>query len=306
MKLNRTAKTMILLLVLLLVIVCYAIIGLVNSKEESQAKDRIFDVGNAEVVALTWDKSGIDFSITRENGSWKWTGDEKFPVNQEESEKMAAAVSNASRLQVFDRKIEQEYGFEDNGKVINAEFADGSKHSIKLGNEVELVGGSYAMVDDNEATVYIVDGTLSELFVKSIDDLLQTEIIDNIENPKSFIIELGDGGIRLNKQDGKWISGEIEADEEKVSELMSTFLNIKWEECYSYNADNEKKSECGFDTPQATVSIQNDFDEVKLLFGKDNGDEIFVKLDGSNMIYLVKSDIKESLNVKIEALLSDG
>lgn len=303
---KKDTKLIILLAVLVVCVVSYKIIGAINSKQEESKKTALFSINKSDITRLDWSYSGEEITIENSTGVWHWTGDEKFPVDQTAAENLAEKFAELSYSQEISKDNFDEYGFGEDSRVIIASDKDGNEYKVTVGGKIDLTSENYITVDGKDK-VYAVGTSFSETFNKVLDDLLQKEQIERIDDYSSIKIIRGDEVLEITKNDnGKWAVGDTELDETKVGELANKFFNLRWEKCDSYNADDTKKSERGFDSPYATVALTSASDEVKLLFGKEESGMLYAKLDGSNMIYTVNSDIKESINTSIDDLIPDA
>lgn len=302
---KKDTKLIVLLAVLVVFVGAYKLVGYMNNKAEADKKTALFDLKAEDITELDWTYSGAEFSIKNDSGTWHWSEDDKFPIEQETAKDMASKFAGVSYSQEISEENKSEYGFGNDNAVISAKDKDGKEYKLTIGGSIAISGEDYAEVDGRNA-VYAIDANLSLAFNKSIDNLLAKEPIEQVDNYDKINITYGDKSLDLTKdENGKWKCGDAELDAAKVTSLANSFFGLLWQDCDSYNADSAKKSERGFDNPTATVSISSDKDELKILFGKEEGDCFYAKLDGSNMIYTVSNDIKSKLDTTADSLKPD-
>ena len=302
---KKDTKIIALLAVLVVFIGAYKLIGYLNDKSESDKKTPLFDLKAEDIAELDWTYSGTSFSIIKSSDTWHWSEDDKFPVDQDMAEDMAKKFANVTYSQEISEDNKGEYGFGETASVISAKDKNGNEYKVTIGGNISLTSEDYATVDGKNY-VYAIDANLSTAFDKSLDRLLEKEPIDQVDNYNKITIRSGDEIRSIVKDsDGKWKWGDVELDESKVTSLANSFFGLLWQDCDSYNADDAKKSERGFDSPNATVAISSDSDELKILFGKEENGSLYAKLDGSNMIYTVDADIKSKLQITADSLKPD-
>lgn len=304
-EMKKDTKIIVLLAVLVVFVGAYKLIGHMNNKAESDKRTALFDLKTEDIAELDWTYSGTKFSMTKDSDIWHWSEDDKFPIDQETAEDMAKKFAKVSYSQEISEDNKSEYGFGNDNTVICAKDKSGNEYKITLGGSISLTSENYATVEGKDS-VYAIDADLSIAFDKPIDKLLEKEPIDQVDNYNKINITCGDKSLELTKDgDGKWKSGDTELDEVKVISLANSFFGLLWQDCDSYNADDAKKAERGFDNPSGTVSISSDSDELKILFGKEENGSLYAKLDGSNMIYTVDTDIKSKLETTLDSLKPD-
>ena len=303
---KKDTKIIALLAVLVVFVGAYRLIGHINNKAESGKKTALFDLKPENITELDWTYSGAEFSIKKDSDVWHWSEDDKFPLNQDMAEDMASKFAKITYSQEISEDNKSEYGFGSDNAVISAKDKDGREYKLTIGGSISISSEDYAEVDGKNA-VYAIDASLSVAFDKSIYNLLEKEPIEQVENYDKINITYKEKSLDLIKdKGGKWKCGSDELDGAKVASLANSFFGLLWQNCDSYNADAAKKTERGFDNPTASVSISSDKDELKILFGKEEGESLFAKLDGSNMIYTVSSDIKSKLDTTADTLKPDA
>ncbi len=304
---KKDTKIVILLAVLLVCVIAYRLTGFYNEKNEETPTIDFVTINQEDIVQISWNHSGIEYTINNETGVWHWTGDDDFPVDEEQADNLAQEFADITATRELDEEDLSEYGLDDSDITIEAVTSGGESYIFTIGDENELTNENYVMIDGSEK-IYMVDSSFASAFEKTIDDLLKMEEIPQVTdvNKIHMVIE-GDMVKEYTKsEDGTWTDGTQTLDEQKVTSLANKFLNLSWERCENYNADDAIKSEKGFDNPYAVVTISGSNDEeAVLLFAKDEYGVLYAKLDGSNMIYNVNLDILDSIDITSEDLLPD-
>lgn len=304
---KKDTKIIILLAILLVCVVAFKLTGYYNDKKEETTSVDFVDINREDIVKISWNYAGIDYTIDKETGVWHWTGDEKFPVDEEKADNMAQKIADITATRELEEEDLSEYGLNDSEISIEAVTTDGESYTFKIGNNNDLTNENYVMLQ-GESKIYMVANTFASAFEKSINDLLKMEEIPKVTNVNKISIVIEGDIIKEYKksEDGIWTDGTQTLDEQKVTSLADKFLNLSWERCESYNASDEVKSEKGFDNPYAKVTVSGeDGEEAVLLLAKDEYGVLYVKLDGSNMIYNVNLDILDSVDINTEDLLPD-
>ncbi len=178
-KLSRPAKFAILTGCLLLAIGGYALAVKISSNaEEAESTESVsfVSVSSGDVAKLTWSYDDKEYTLEKgEDGSWIWTDDKDFALEQDTVNDMASAISNitASR-KLTDVTDYAQYGLDEPDSRISFETADGETIEILTGDLNEVSGEYYARRAD-DYSVYLVTGEYLDYFECGADELAAAE-----------------------------------------------------------------------------------------------------------------------------------
>lgn len=293
----RSKKMIFLISVLLIVIAGYFLI-LKSGKEKEVKTAPLMNISINEINKIYWNYSGEEIEISRNNDKWTWVNDENYPINQVMADDIANTLASAQYESVISDKNPSEYGLDTSQPTVKITLKNGEDKSITIGNVNDILNQCYVKLsgDDN---IYLVDISFKGIFEYGIDDLLQTENIPYLSDANEITITKEGSAMTVTSSvdengTAQWKYNDIILNSDKINEIKLALNSLYWNECVEYNADEAKLAEYGFNTPQAVITWKNKSEAVTLIFGNDTDDkEIYVRLDGSNMIYTVSSNIKE-------------
>ena len=174
-KLSRPAKFAILTGCLLLAVGGYALAVKISSNaEEAENAETIsfVSMSSDEVSKLTWSYGDKEYTLEKgEDGSWVWTDDKDFALEQDTVNEMAYAISNiAASRELTGVTDYSQYGLDEPDSKISFETADGETVEILTGDLNEVSGEYYARRSD-DYSVYLVTGEYLDYFECSADEL---------------------------------------------------------------------------------------------------------------------------------------
>jgi hypothetical protein len=279
----------------------------------------LISIKKDSVKRLEWIYEGQTIALEKSQGTWKYTGDEKLPLNLSVVESMLGAVSEvrASRS-IKDIADLSEYGLDDPGYVIEVQYSDDGKYRMSIGDK-NPVTNEYYMRTDDDAAVYMIDGNIPSSFSYALMELVMTESIPYMSGIDSFTVTTPEGTDRivyLTSSEGitytnvyKWFyevegeggKGHSPLSTDKVVRLLDRIRNLKWNSCAEYDAGAGDLDAYGLSEPRITVTVEYSgtekaFAKFELLIGDDaNDDECYAMLKDSKMVYLIDSSVADSL-----------
>lgn len=194
---------------------------------------------------------------------------------------------------------------------------------LKIGDENTSTSQYYVTKDDDKSTVYLIDASVVEPFMKSLYDYAQQEDFPAISNTDEInkvtvtgtditsyeLTKDSDTGLWDIKADNE----EEKADSAKASTLTSAFSSMAYDSLVNYKC--EDKSEYGLDKPYAVITVdyqeeQQDTDKeddaseedaepeteivdrqlVITVGNETDGDNRYVCVNDSNEVYTMSED----------------
>jgi len=335
---KRAKKLLLLIAVLAIIIAGYAIVSRFTAEEAAEEDTggsvTIASLGRDSVKRLEWVYAGQTVVLEKSAGKWKYAGDDRFPLDQSIVDTMLTALEEvkASRS-ITDAEALSEYGLDEPECIIEVMTSDGSGRRFAIGDMNEVTDEYYVQTDSDSA-IYLVDETLRTSFAYSLMDLVRKEDIPYMSRIDTLTVQTQDGSdkiVYLQSSEGitytdvyKWFY-EVEGEggkgysplsTEKVIRLHDKLRGLKWNSCADYSAERGELEEYGLTEPRASVtaefSISSDetdkvLSKFELLIGNDADDgESYAMLKGSDMVYLIDSEIADALlAVDYESLRTD-
>lgn len=294
--------TLIVIAVLLLDVL-YLVSTFTKSKDEAAAEPEAIAIGAdlSAVNRLAWDYQGTDYALTYDGGAWRLDADADFPVNQTMVAAMTTALGNLSATQQIDKVSDfDQYGL------------TAPTLTVQAGDVAYLVGSfstlnnSYYLRIGEDATVYLIDGTLTDAFSHNDSDLLKMETISGFGTTSRLAFTGAADSFELTLgSDGAWqLAAQPDAvlDQDAVKALVTQVTGCTWLTCVSYK--DSDMAAYGLREPSARVSISDDVGKTfTFLFGDDAADGTYACFEGSDMVYLVSTDTANAMRGATAAAL---
>ena len=316
---NRTQKkTLVLLLGILVGLgILLAVVSAVKRSsaqreaEEAAAQDAASVITETEAAysSLTYDNGSATLSFhLDEAGKWVWSDDPEFPLDDSTIQSILTLLTNLKPQQtITEGDTLEAYGLDQPFATLTAAKPDGGTLTISLGNTTTDGNSYYMLMNEQESPVYIISNSLYTEMSKTIYDMCDLPELPQLteENLQSVTVE-GAASTLLRPID-KETSTDEETGEETVTvtwaasgedvtgnadtaSLLAELGALTFTKCVDYKPTDEAAALCGFDAPQATVTILylNDTGtEGTLTFGSENLDQTgyYVRMEGDSTIY---------------------
>ena len=178
-KLSRPAKFAILTGCLLLAVGGYALAVKISSNAEEAESAETIDFVSAsseDVAKLTWSYDDKEYTLEKdEDGSWVWTDNKDFALEQDTVNDMASAISNITASRKLTGVTDySQYGLDEPDSKISFETSEGETVEILTGDLNEVSGEYYARRAD-DYSVYLVTGEYLDYFECSAEELAAAE-----------------------------------------------------------------------------------------------------------------------------------
>ena len=281
--------------------------------EEAAAQDAASVITETEAAysSLTYDNGSATLSFhLDEAGKWVWSDDPEFPLDDSTIQSILTLLTNLKPQQtITEGDTLEAYGLDQPFATLTAAKPDGGTLTISLGNTTTDGNSYYMLMNEQESPVYIISNSLYTEMSKTIYDMCDLPELPQLteENLQSVTVE-GAASTLLRPID-KETSTDEETGEETVTvtwaasgedvtgnadtaSLLAELGALTFTKCVDYKPTDEAAALCGFDAPQATVTILylNDTGTegtLTLTFGSENLDQTgyYVRMEGDSTIY---------------------
>ncbi len=289
-----------------------------NGEREPESTEIVLrETAQEDIVSLSW-SYGTDMpAFVKSEEGWKLEGDDKFPVKQSAVESLTAKLASITAEQAVTVINDiNDYGFDEPGLTVSYKTTDGTEDTLVFGDVNSLTGAYYTTLNGDTETVYLINEELPKAFMKGLKDMLAYESIPAVEFENVSMLTVSDargarGIIHLNGDNRKAYSSRytrfytenedyFAVDNDKAKALINKVLKIKFSDCVTYDATPEQLEEYGLREPALRVTAEyvkgeglTDF--LTLEFGSYTGRSCYVRLEGSEMVYLADADVLDSL-----------
>lgn len=289
----KQKKTMLIMVVVLAVLlVLYGGLKAWNShsdrqKKEKEGKEKVSLVDVKSLKSFAYESGGSKMSFTKENGEWVYDEDDGVRLNQSTIKSMAKEITGLTAVRkLSDPDEKSDYGLDSPDYTVTYTAKDGTKGTIQIGNAAG--DNYYAMIEDSDA-VYTISGTLVSDLVFDLSSLTENDTLPSISSGNLKKVEV--------TQNGKTTTYKKKKER---AELAGGWGTISLTQCADYNVKDLAKyglDEANRITVTTTYkdSTSGDKKTCTVYVGNVNGDNRYVQLKDSNMVYEVGSSIVENM-----------
>lgn len=289
----KQKKTMLIMVVVLAVLlVLYGGLKAWNShsdrqKKAKEGKEKVSLVDVKSLKSFDYESGGSKMSFTKENGEWVYDEDDGVGLNQSTIKSMAREITGLTAVRkLSDPDEKSDYGLDSPDYTVTYTAKDGTKGTIQIGNAAG--DNYYAMIEDSDA-VYTISGTLVSDLVFDLSSLTENDTLPSISSGNLKKVEV--------TQNGKTTTYKKKKER---AELAGGWGTISLTQCADYNVKDLAKyglDEANRITVTTTYkdSTSGDKKTCTVYVGNVNGDNRYVQLKDSNMVYEVGSSIVENM-----------
>lgn len=329
----KRSKKLIALLAVLAVLVgaAYAIPALFPEEgvdEEEDTSFTLFTLDPDTVTAISWTCGEETLSMAYDGEAWGRTGDAAFPLDASYIEAMLDTLSEITGYKTIDEPEElAEYGLA--RPVCTVTISADAEYQIDLGDETTMGGERYISIGDGK--VYLAAEEIVDCFEYGLYDIVQMESVPAMSDLKYVSVDTDVQDLELVYLENsgltysdsyvwfeKTADGYRVLDTELTKSLISNITGLSWDACVDHDA-GDRLADYGLDAPRVVVTIgyvktvqvaTNETDEdgnviydtqtedasSTLEIGADTDDGSYARIAGSGMVYLLGSDICETLS----------
>lgn len=266
---KRSKRIIILLVVLAAVcIATFAISRYQQTQEEIKASgETILSVATEDVTKVSWTNESGEYSFTKDGETWKYDGDEAFPVSTETMEDMLSIFNEFGAAFIIENVTDYaQYGLDDPIATIHLE-TDEVSYDISLGDYSQIDEERYVSLGDENAYLAVND-PLDEFDAIS-DDLIANDIIPSFSNPDSMSIVTRDDDYTITyEEDSSYsyndddvyfadISGETRPlSTSNVNSYLTALRALELTNFVNYKVTDAELADYGLDDPDVTISVE--------------------------------------------------
>ena len=291
----RQKKTLIILILVFAgLLALYAGLRMYQKKQSVQksSADKLIIKNMSDLTSISYN-NGQNLSFVKRNGTWFYEKDSEFPVEQSYLTSMASQFQKIEAV----RKLKngdslKDYGLEQPAYTIRVKDKKGTQTTYYIGN---TSGDNYYLTLDDKSTVYTVSADLLSGLSYSLNDMMQTDTFPTLSsgNLKKVVI--------TNGSRKKTYTSKSKNDMDSIAGGLGVFT---FGDCQNYSVKDKDLAKYGLDSDsRVTVDITYKDTETKksksltLYIGsKDkSGENYYVKLKDSKMVYLSDADIVKNI-----------
>ena len=290
------------------------------TKAPSDLRDRnVFKFSPAEVATLHLQVAGkpeircekqvaLNPNATGTVGKWEMIQPVKAKADSSEVEEIVSALDGL-KVVVFEADGEYDpanYGLaQPKITVALQSSADDQIQELQIGSDAETPGRIYVARSEHRA-IYAVNKEIYTKLNRTIFDLRDKRVIDfQRTSTHRFAIRQGNSKIECQKNvDGEWeitAPVRLKADEEAVDDLL---FGVDALRSVAFVDDQPKNLQpYGLDSPSVKASFMvPDAEPAILLVGNMKGDNIYVKAQNADPVFLVKKELLDLVGMGVAGL----
>ena len=266
-----------------------------RQKKAKEDKEKVSLVDVKSLKSFAYESGGSKMSFTKENGEWVYDEDDGVRLNQSTIKSTAKEITGLKAVRkLSDPDEKSDYGLDSPDYTVTYTAKDGTKGTIQIGNAAG--DNYYAMIEDSDA-VYTISGTLVSDLVFDLSSLTENDTLPSISSGNLKKVEVTQNGKTFVC---KSVCSRQKLQKKERAELAGGWGTISLTQCADYNVKDLAKyglDEANRITVTTTYkdSTSGDKKTCTVYVGNVNGDNRYVQLKDSNMVYEVGSSIVENM-----------
>ncbi len=304
----------------LLVLFCAAALGAAvyyfdwkkgsEPKPAADASKLAFSIQASDIVSFTLahpaQPGNTPVRFEKRDGAWRIVQPIETDADQSSAEgivdQLAAARIAQTESGSADRR--KAFGLDPPQTSVEFQLANGSKHTILIGDNDFTGESAYTIVDSGQ-NVSLLPQLLSTSAGKSLDGLRDRAILHlNSEQVSSFDLKNSAGDVVVLKEKDEWkfaTPSGLLADKDAVDALLQGIANAKMVSVASEKPDNLARY--GLTAPAITFTASGDKGaKSTLIVGKQDGDAYFARDLSRPTIFRIDVDVQKKLSQKSAGL----
>lgn len=289
----KQGKTIIILVLVLAVLGgLYAGLKIHEKKsEEEQARqeeaDTIHVTEAGELADFSYTNGTDEISFVKEDGSWIYGPDKEIPMNQETVQGIADTIRDVTAVRALEEPDAlADYGLEEPSYTISYTEEDGTEGRLYVG---DFTGDYYYVKTEGNDTVYTAAESLVSALLFDLADLARPDAVPTISSGNLQKVEITEKG-----------DTRIYSEEDELTELAGGFGVLSLTDCADYHVTEDRLADYGLDETNRTTAkaVYEDTDSgetknfIVYIGGEDgSGENRYVTVDGSKMVYTVSTDV---------------
>lgn len=308
----KRGKKLLGLLAVLVLLLCAAFLvnkwNPENQAEEDSPAVTLFDTAAEAVTGLSWTYEGQELAFTRSGGSWSYPADSAFPTDSSALEALLAQLLALTADKTITAPEDLgDYGLDQAACEIT--FTADTVHRVVIGDETSMGGQRYLYLGGED--IHLVDSAILDTFCLGLYDVLALESVPEMTDLLTFTVESADRTFHLEhrqhsglaysdqytwflQEDDRWLA----LDNDLLGDFTAVITGLALDNCVDYAAGAGELAACGLEdatlvtvTYTATVSGQTTSSIFQLELGAATGEGCYVRLAGSDMVYLVDASV---------------
>lgn len=294
------------ILLLILALVLTLALMACRSKEPEDTADAVDNstLSNSAQLSMTkagyleYDNSQVTCRFRKEEETWKWVDNEKFPLDAAYIEEILAALEALdTMLTPVDPAVDPaDCGLDESERYLTVTVGEETT-TLRFGNQ--STSGEWYMSVDGSSDVYLAADDFVRLMDRSVYDMAVLPTLPELteDNLTAIAVRSGDSSrnARMTKTDEGWVL-ENRLAPEKAEAVETALAEFSFDSCFNFDPSPDAAPLCGLDVPSAVISVAyintvGTETTMTLTLGTLRQDGFYyVTLNDDTTVYLVSQD----------------
>ena len=247
---------------------------------------------------LEYDNGQITCRFRKEEETWKWVDNEKFPLDAAYIEEILAALEVLdSTLTAVEPAVDPaDCGLDEPDRYMTVTVGEETT-TLRFGDQ--KASGEWYMSVDGSSDVYLAEDDFVRLMDRRIYDMAVLPTLPELtdDNLTTITVRSSENNkyARLTKTDEGWIS-ENRLAPEKAEAVETALAEFSFDSCFNFDPSPDAAPLCGLDVPSAVITAAyintvGTETTMTLSLGTLRQDGFYyVTLNDDTTVYLVSQD----------------
>ena len=252
----------------------------------------------ADASYLEYDNSQVTCRFRKEEETWKWVDNEKFPLDATYIEEILAALEALdTTLTPVDTAVDPaDCGLDESERYLTVTVGEETT-TLRFGDQ--STSGEWYMSVDGSSDVYLAADDFVRLMDRSIYDMAVLPTLPELteDNLTAIAVRSDDTSrnARMTKTDEGWVL-ENRLAPEKAEAVETALAEFSFDSCFNFDPSPDAAPLCGLDVPSAVISVAyintvGTETTMTLSLGTLRQDGFYyVTLNDDTTVYLVSQD----------------
>ena len=252
----------------------------------------------ADASYLEYDNGQITCRFRKEEETWKWVDNEKFPLDAAYIEEILAALEGLnSTLTAAEPSVDPaDCGLDEPDRYMTVTVGEETT-TLRFGDQ--KASGEWYMSVDGSSDVYLAADDFVRLMDRRIYDMAVLPTLPELTDDNLTVITVRSSEnnkyARLTKTDEGWIS-ENRLAPEKAEAVETALAEFSFDSCFNFDPSPDAAPLCGLDVPSAVITAAyintvGTETTMTLSLGTLRQDGFYyVTLNDDTTVYLVSQD----------------
>lgn len=232
-----------------------------HKEEIMESGQTILEIAGDSVDKLSWDQQGKTLTFSKSGETWKYEGDENFPVDTAKISELLAPFQQLAAAFVIDNvKDYGQYGLDKPDGVIRIKAGDKS-YEVKLGAFSKMDSQRYLSIGDGR--VYLVKEDLLKKYSLELKDLIKNDVLPSLteaseirfSGAENYSVVREENSTKTYCADDVYFSDGRPLDTNAVTKYLGIISSLNLTDYAGYNVSEDELKAFGLQKPELTLTV---------------------------------------------------